>query len=370
MTKKHFKAIFFLLTLLGLGSTQKAIAQRAYDFNRPGNECFIQFVCFKHDNDYQSGKYPYIFVLGRPNETAREMYEKDSLKNLPQFFSYQFVYVPNRGGSALNKLFCLEAMAGNITNNFQYGHANMFLAVFDPQISESDIAANNMHRVFKSIHLYASPKDSNAVVSAKNITEDFRENAMGYETEYETEEDKYGTFYVDESLTSEKDALLAVPQKTYFGAPSALNYTLTGVVRDKSTGEALSFATVHVRGTTIGTATNADGYFTLLKVPSDTSVLVVQYIGYGKTEVFLTPQDSKKGFIISVQPASNNLKTVNIVTSREDVVLIKRSDVSVLKLTPKKLEQLPNIGERDIMRSFQLMPGVSASNEFRLWTKF
>jgi ferric enterobactin receptor len=32
-------------------------------------------------------------------------------------------------------------------------------------------------------------------------------------------------------------------------------------------------------------------------------------------------------------------------------------------MTPKKLEQLPNIGERDIMRSFQLMPGVSASNE-------
>lgn len=363
MTKKHFKSFFFLLTILGLGSTQKSFAQRAYEFNRPGNNCFIQFVCFKQDNDYDSRKHPYIFVLGRPDETAQEMYEKDSLKDLPQFFGYEFVYVPNRGGDAHNKLFCFDAMASNITNGFQYGHANLFLAIFDSQISESDIAANDMHRVFKSIRLYASPKDSNAVVSAENSTEDFRETAMSYETDSETEEDKFGTFYVDESLTSEKDALLSIPKKTYFGAPTALNYTLTGVVRDKSTGEAMSFATVLIRGTTNGTSTNADGYFTLLKVPSDTSVLVVQYIGYGKTEVFLTPQTPKKGFIIQIQPATNNLKTVNIVTNKEDVVLIKRSDVSVLKLTPKKLEQLPNIGEKDIMRSFQLMPGVSASNE-------
>jgi ferric enterobactin receptor len=32
-------------------------------------------------------------------------------------------------------------------------------------------------------------------------------------------------------------------------------------------------------------------------------------------------------------------------------------------MTPKKLEMLPSMGEKDILRSFQLMPGVSASNE-------
>ena len=32
-------------------------------------------------------------------------------------------------------------------------------------------------------------------------------------------------------------------------------------------------------------------------------------------------------------------------------------------MTPKKLNQLPNIGEQDLMRVFQLMPGISAGNE-------
>ena len=32
-------------------------------------------------------------------------------------------------------------------------------------------------------------------------------------------------------------------------------------------------------------------------------------------------------------------------------------------MTPQQLNQLPNLGEQDIMRSFQLMPGISASNE-------
>jgi hypothetical protein len=32
-------------------------------------------------------------------------------------------------------------------------------------------------------------------------------------------------------------------------------------------------------------------------------------------------------------------------------------------MTPRKLAELPNIGERDILRSLQLMPGVSAANE-------
>ncbi len=291
------------------------------------------------------------------------MYEKDTLKNLPQFFGYMFVYVPNRGGNSKDKLYCFSAMVSNMTDHFKYGHANLFLAVFDSEISQADIELNNMNMVFKSIRLYHSQKDTSLSATLENVTDDFKETIINYDIENETEEDLFGTFYVDETQVADMDEELAVPQKTYFGAPSALNYTLTGVVRDKSTGEAMSFATVHVKGTNIGTTTNADGFFTILKIPSDTSVLVLQNIGYTKTEVFLTPQTPKKGFIIQIKPSTNNLKAVNIISSKEDVVLVKRSEVSVLKLTPKKLEQLPNIGERDIMRSFQLMPGVSASNE-------
>ena len=37
--------------------------------------------------------------------------------------------------------------------------------------------------------------------------------------------------------------------------------------------------------------------------------------------------------------------------------------VGVLQLTPAELDKLPSIGEKDILRAFQLMPGVSGTNE-------
>ncbi|HSH66255.1 MAG TPA: TonB-dependent receptor plug domain-containing protein, partial [Bacteroidia bacterium] len=114
---------------------------------------------------------------------------------------------------------------------------------------------------------------------------------------------------------------------------------------------------------TSGVSTNADGYFTLPKVPTDTNVLVVAYVGYTRTEVYLFPLLPKTNLIIEVLPAVNLLKGVTVTSSKEDVVLAKKEDVSVIKMTPKQMEKLPNIGEKDVMRSFQLMPGISASQE-------
>jgi hypothetical protein len=38
-------------------------------------------------------------------------------------------------------------------------------------------------------------------------------------------------------------------------------------------------------------------------------------------------------------------------------------NLSMIKMSPAKLAELPNVGEKDIMRSFQLMPGIIAANE-------
>ena len=54
---------------------------------------------------------------------------------------------------------------------------------------------------------------------------------------------------------------------------------------------------------------------------------------------------------------------MTVTANRDEIVFVKKAEVSAVKLTPKKLEMLPSLGEKDIMRSFQLMPGISASNE-------
>jgi len=151
-------------------------------------------------------------------------------------------------------------------------------------------------------------------------------------------------------------------KKTYTGPAQKYRINLTGVVKDKMTGEALPFANVGVKGTVLGTYTNADGYFTLINVPTDTSTLLISYIGYKNGTIFLTPDLPVNNLLIEMETQSQVLKEV--VISGEQQQLMNASDkISMLKITPQKLATLPNIGEKDVIRSFQLLPGVSAANE-------
>jgi hypothetical protein len=366
-TNKRFffqnTALKLLLISSTLFFTQGASGQyQEYTFNRPGGTCHFSYLCYSPREIYNSNKQPFLFILGKPGENALETFKGDSIKSLPAFYNYLFVYVPNRGSTAQVKLQCLDALASLLTFHFQYGHANLFLKINDPEISAEDIVVNQLSKVFKNTMLYV-PTDT---INETNITiaEGFKETYINYELAKSGGDDGTGTFFIDEAVDADQDEeVFEKPRKTYFGKPQSFNYTLSGIVRDKASGEALPFATILIKGSNTGTSTNADGHFTLLKVPNDTSVLIIQYIGYDRTEVFLSPHLAKKNFNIEIRPSAYNLKTVSIVGKKEEVVLAGRAEVSSVKMTPRKMEQLPGLGEKDIMRSFQLMPGISASNE-------
>src|SRR5215510_15673206 len=62
-------------------------------------------------------------------------------------------------------------------------------------------------------------------------------------------------------------------------AASAQERTITGKVIDDKTGTPMQGVSVKVKGTDVGTSTNATGDFTI-KVPSAESILVFTSIGY------------------------------------------------------------------------------------------
>jgi ferric enterobactin receptor len=151
-------------------------------------------------------------------------------------------------------------------------------------------------------------------------------------------------------------------KKSYTGPARKFMINLTGVVKDKMTGEALPFANVGVKGTSQGTYTNADGYFSLINIPTDTSTLLITYIGYKTGTIFLTPDLPLTNLLIEIESQAQTLREVTI--EGEQHRLMNASDkISMLKITPQKLATLPNIGEKDVIRSFQLLPGISAANE-------
>ena len=139
--------------------------------------------------------------------------------------------------------------------------------------------------------------------------------------------------------------------------------TISGVVKDKESGETLPFANVFIKDTNIGTTTNGDGFFTLFNVPSENSTIQVQYLGYKLETLILTKEIVKDKITILLAPDFNKLDEVVINTDSRQQIIKMNENVSQISLSPKRLASIPNLGEKDIFRALQLLPGVSGTNE-------
>lgn len=85
-------------------------------------------------------------------------------------------------------------------------------------------------------------------------------------------------------------------------------HRLTGKVVDQQNGEAVIGASVMVKGTTIGTATDIDGNFAL-NVPAK-GTLVVSYVGYATREIALSGQ---KNIEVSLSASTESLDELVVV---------------------------------------------------------
>jgi ferric enterobactin receptor len=142
-----------------------------------------------------------------------------------------------------------------------------------------------------------------------------------------------------------------------------INFSLSGHAFDDSTNETLSGVYISIKNTSLGTTTNADGSYILMNVPSDTVTLLVSYMGYVQNEVPLNSKINRHEFNIGLQPDPHMLKEAIVIGNRADIMNMSANTISTIKLTPSKLAEIPNVGEKDVMRTFQLMPGISAANE-------
>ncbi len=140
-------------------------------------------------------------------------------------------------------------------------------------------------------------------------------------------------------------------------------FIIAGHVFDDSTNETLSGVYITVKGTSKGATSDSNGFYTLNNVLSDTCTLLATYIGYLPTEVYVNAKTDRHDFIFGLHPEDHVLGEVIVRGNIKDIMNLSAKTISTIKLTPEKLSEIPNVGEKDIMRTFQLMPGISAANE-------
>lgn len=133
---------------------------------------------------------------------------------------------------------------------------------------------------------------------------------------------------------------------------------IKGFVYDKSTGEPAIFINVYLQGTTIGASTDVNGYYVISKIPVGNYQLIVSSMGYDtiRESVSLAPdQLLSKNF--QIEEASISLKTVYVSAERQS--LRTETKISVTKVTPKQIDQIPSIGgQADLAQYLQVIPGV------------
>jgi len=147
--------------------------------------------------------------------------------------------------------------------------------------------------------------------------------------------------------------------------PAALfsqqSFTLNGYVNDAETGEVLIGATVYVNELNSGTITNAYGFYSLTLQEGEYNI-DFRYIGYESTSSVIGLDSNQK---LDIELSSLDIQLQDVVVSdvAEDYN-VSSVEMSTSKLDISRVAEIPTfLGENDIIKAIQLLPGVSSVGE-------
>ena len=140
--------------------------------------------------------------------------------------------------------------------------------------------------------------------------------------------------------------------------PRYFQFSINGIISDSLTGESVPFANVFIQNKFVGDVTNQDGRFTLVNIPTKVCTLQISYIGYETSyKPLFFPLDETKSISILLRPKVLTGDRVEIQGENLDF-MDQSSGQGQVAFLPRHISALPHLGETDIFRSLQLLPGI------------
>lgn len=137
-------------------------------------------------------------------------------------------------------------------------------------------------------------------------------------------------------------------------------FTVSGYVEDSKTGEILFGVNVFTNSKS-GAVTNEYGYYSIT-VEEGEQVIYLSYLGYESVEKKVNIRSNLR-LDFKLKEDSFTLEEV-VVSSTKNENKVKNNEMSVNTLKASTLKKLPAIlGEPDVIKSIQLLPGVASVNE-------
>ncbi|MFZ6052617.1 TonB-dependent receptor [Halocola ammonii] len=145
-----------------------------------------------------------------------------------------------------------------------------------------------------------------------------------------------------------------------FLASGQERFTLSGYVKDEASGESIIGVNIIAEGPQVGTATNEYGFYSL-SLPRGEYAIRVSFIGYQNVrDTINLVDDITRNF---------ELKLSSIETEAAEVVADRNKNVDdaqmgTVNLEVDKIKTLPALlGEVDILKTIQYLPGVQSGGE-------
>ncbi len=146
-------------------------------------------------------------------------------------------------------------------------------------------------------------------------------------------------------------------------AVAAQKGSVKGLVLDKASGEAVSFAIVKVEGTDFGASTDEQGFFNIPNLDTGSYTLTFSYIGFTTQQIAVEVTKNKTANLkIFMEPKAVELKDVEVNAERQQN--LTESRVSVISISPMEMRRLPSIGgETDVAQYLQVLPGIISTGD-------
>ncbi|MCU0438890.1 MAG: TonB-dependent receptor [Raineya sp.] len=140
-------------------------------------------------------------------------------------------------------------------------------------------------------------------------------------------------------------------------------YTLSGKVKDASSGEELIGATVIIKSLKAGAVTNEYGFYSIT-VEKGSYELTISYVGFVDIVKKIDLQ-SNQTLDILLKPEGSEIETIEVVGQEDSPRQnVESTSMGTVQLEMKTLKKMPALlGEVDVLRSLQLTPGVSTVGE-------
>jgi len=136
--------------------------------------------------------------------------------------------------------------------------------------------------------------------------------------------------------------------------------TISGYVKDTISGETIIGANIYIINSNIGTSTNSYGFYSLTFPKTKDNKIIFSFIGYESKVISIKNNDT----IINVKLKSGIELDEVVITENRSSNIIRKNETSVTHLDVKDIKKLPNLfGEVDIIKAFQLTPGVQSGGE-------